>query len=222
MRALVLRPMPGAARTAARLRAAGLDPAVVPLFAVEPVAWTPPAGPFDALLVTSAAALRLGGDALGAWLDVPLVAVGAKTAAAARRLGFSDVVDGGGDAARAAATIAGAGHRRVLHLAGADRVEAPAAGATILRVTVYAARELPPPAALDGLLRDAGMILVHSARAAARLAALVTADRGRHRLVAISPRAAAAAGQGWASISIAPSPTDEAMVAVAAMLVVGL
>ena len=59
MKILVLRPQPGADETAARARALGLELVVAPLFAVAPLAWTPPdpAG-FDAVMLTSASAAR--------------------------------------------------------------------------------------------------------------------------------------------------------------------
>ena len=58
-RLLVLRPEPGASATAGRARTLGLDPVLMPLFEIEPIAWTAPdpAG-FDALLLTSANAVR--------------------------------------------------------------------------------------------------------------------------------------------------------------------
>ena len=55
----VLRPEPGASATLGRAQAMGLAAFAMPLFAVEPVAWTAPAPhDFDALLLTSANAVR--------------------------------------------------------------------------------------------------------------------------------------------------------------------
>ncbi len=88
-RIIVLRPQPGATATAQALRANGHDPLVTPLFAIEPVAWTP-ADPqaYDALLVGSANVFRHGGPALADLKGLPVYAVGGKTARMASDLGF--------------------------------------------------------------------------------------------------------------------------------------
>jgi uroporphyrinogen-III synthase len=88
-RLLVLRPQPGASATAERARSLGLDPALIPLFEIEPLEWTAadPAG-FDALLLTSANAVRFGGDELKSLLPLPVHAVGAATAEAACEAGL--------------------------------------------------------------------------------------------------------------------------------------
>ena len=60
-RIVVLRPEPGNADTCAKLRGLGLEPLAMPVFTVVPVAWTPPdVGTFDAVLLTSANAIRHG------------------------------------------------------------------------------------------------------------------------------------------------------------------
>ena len=59
---VVLRPEPGNTRTATALRALGMDVRQIPLFAVVPVDWTSPdPARFDALLLTSANAVRRAG-----------------------------------------------------------------------------------------------------------------------------------------------------------------
>ncbi|MFX5858474.1 hypothetical protein ABTE63_19170, partial [Acinetobacter baumannii] len=71
-------------------------------------------------------------------------------------------------------------------------------------------------AALQAL--SGAVALVHSPRAGARLAGLIDAaglPRAALRLAAISHRAAAAAGQGWAAIAIADQPSDAALIAAA-------
>ena len=81
---VILRPEPGASATARAAAALGLDPLVIPLFVVEPVEWVAPdpAG-FDALLLTSANAIRNGGAELERVRGLPAVCVGEGTAAAA-------------------------------------------------------------------------------------------------------------------------------------------
>lgn len=205
--ALVLRPEPGASATLARLAEAGVRGIAMPLFAVRPMAWTLPPGPVDALLLTSANAVRHGGD-LGAVRHLPVVAVGAATAALAREAGLDVRWTGAGDAAAATALVAPG--TRLLHLAGRERVALPGVAA----VTVYASVPLDVQAGALSVASGA-IVLLHSARAAARFATLA-AGVPDVRLAALSAGVAAAAGRGWAEVSVASVPTDEALVALAA------
>lgn len=212
---LVLRPEPGAARTAERAAAMGLEVIGVPLFEVAPRPWDAP-GPeaFDAILFTSANALRHGGAGLSRYASLPAYAVGRTTAEAARAAGFADVRTGPGDLAGLVPLIAADGRRDILHLCGVDH--RAVAGFTPTAVPVYEAREIPDPALAEALSRQP-VILAHSPRKAARLAALVT-DRHALSAVAISPAAAAALGEGWARVEVAETPDDDAMLAIAARL----
>lgn len=213
---VVLRPEPGNTRTATALRARGLEARQVPLFAVVPVYWTPPNPTgFDGLLLTSANAVRHGGAGLDLFRRLPVVAVGAATAAGASEAGFAVAVTGGEDARAVVAEARDRGFARLLHLAGRER--APTQDG-VEAVTVYASEAVPVPADVARSFEDA-LVLVHSARAATRLAELVDgagADRSRIALVAISRAVGDAAGTGWASIAIAPEPSDSAVVAMAA------
>jgi uroporphyrinogen-III synthase len=211
---VVVRPAPGDAATVARIRALGFAAESIPLFAVGPVAWVAPdAAGFDALLLTSANAVRHGGAALMRFAPLPVVAVGEATARAARAAGFVVAVTGAADVEAAIGAARSDGFARLLHLAGRDRV-----GSAATAVTVYASDALPVAA---GAARrfEARTVLLHSARAAARVADLVDrdgADRGRIRLAAISAAVAAAAGGGvrggWADVAIAERPTDSALI----------
>ena len=213
---VVLRPEPGNTRTADALRARGLDVRQVPLFAVVPVYWTPPNPTgFDGLLLTSANAVRHGGAGLDLFRRLPVVAVGAATAAAASEAGFAVAVTGAEDARAVVAEARDRGFARLLHLAGRER--APTEDG-VEAVTVYASEAVPIPADVAQSFEDA-LVLVHSARAAMRLAELVDGagvDRSSIALVAISRAVGDAAGTGWASIAIAPEPSDSAVVAMAA------
>jgi uroporphyrinogen-III synthase len=213
-RILVLRPQPAADETASRAAALGLDPVVAPLFLIEPLRWPPPPAGFDAVLFTSANGARCAGIAA----DVPCYAVGPATAAAARTAGFVDVRTGPSDGAAAAAMMAADGIRRALHLCGRDHIAVAAPGVEIERRIVYSAEAVPelPPAARRALAEGA-LVLLHSARAAAAFAALA-GKRPGVRLAAISSAAADAAGEGWASKSVAPFPRDEALLELALRL----
>lgn len=57
-RVLVTRPEPAAAQTAAKLRAAGYEPVLLPLSRTVALSFTVPDEVFDALTITSANAFR--------------------------------------------------------------------------------------------------------------------------------------------------------------------
>lgn len=213
---LILRPEPGASQTMARAASLGLDATAIPLFSAGPLAWdAPPATDFDALLLTSANAPRFAADGLSRLADLPAYCVGEATATATRALGLS-VRHSGTAGAEAVIHVAHAdGVRRMLWLAGADRTTlTPPPGIELTAIPVYQAHPLPiDPALLDG----PAVALVHSKRAARRLATLAPARTALH-LITISAAVADAAGPGWASITIAPHPDDGEMVAMAAKL----
>jgi uroporphyrinogen-III synthase len=201
----VLRPEPGNAATAARIEALGLTAIRLPLFEVRPLVWTPPdPGGFDALLLTSANAVRHAGVGLDLLRALPVVAVGEATARAARTARLAIEAVGSGDVASA---VRASGGRRLLHLCGRDHVAAAAAS-----VAVYAAEELPVISArpLDGCV-----VLVHSVRAARRLATLVERDGVKDLRVAAISDAARLAGPDVAG-AVADRPDDTALVALAA------
>lgn len=212
----VLRPEPGNAATVARVIAAGMMPIALPLFAVRPLAWTPPdPHAFDALLLTSANAVRHAGEGLSALAGLPVVAVGAATAAAARAAGLTVAATGDGGVEAALTAARAAGLPRLLHLAGRERQ--PAADAKA--IAVYASEPVAVPA--NALAPLAGSVaLLHSARAAARLAALVPAGEARAamRVAALSPAVLAAAGAGWAAAEASRAPDEARLIALAAAM----
>lgn len=213
---LVLRPEPGASATARRALAIGLAPVVAPLFAVHALPWHPPdADAFDAVLFTSANALRHAGPELARYRHRPAYAVGQATAAAARDAGFSDVIAGTRDAEHLIADIDTTA--RILHLCGEHRHPPTRA---VHQVPVYVAQACSslPDKACEAMTSGA-IAMVHSPRAAALFASLVApALRATCDFVAISPAAAEAAGPGWRTFAAAPVPTDAAMLAIAGIL----
>ncbi|MGA1807467.1 MULTISPECIES: uroporphyrinogen-III synthase [Sphingobium] len=213
---IILRPAPGAGRTADKAMAMGLAVRLCPLFAAEALAWTPPpAGDFDALLVTSAQTVRSGGAVLQAYRALPTYAVGAATAEALRAAGFVDPVAGDGDASAIAARIAADGHRAVLHLSGETAAPMDAGPLRVTRIPVY--RMMPLPC--DPLELSGGVLLVHSAAAGGRLAEILAENqRATCEVVAISPAALAACGSGWGSAQAADAPNDAAVLALARRL----
>jgi uroporphyrinogen-III synthase len=214
---VVLRPEPGTSTTVERAKAIGLEAWAMPLFEVEPVEWRAPgADSFDALLLTSANALRHGGDGLRSLRRLPVYAVGEATAAAAREAGLRIAGIGDGGVERLLAAIPA--NVRLLHLCGEHRIEADAELA-ITAVPVYRSSALPPPPDLHRI--EGQVAAVHSPRAGQRLAELTgqaAIDRTTVRIAAISQAAGAAAGSGWESCEAAEAPAETALLALAARL----
>lgn len=198
----VLRPEPGNRVTASAIEARGRRAIRLPLFETHAIAWdVPDPAQFDALLLTSANAVRRAGPGLAELLALPVYAVGDVTAEAAKRAGFTIAATGEAGADALAARAEALGVRRALHLAGRERT-LEQSGIIADVVTVYASDPLPVP--LEAVAKLAGSVaLIQSARAGSRLAELIDpARRGTIALVATSARAAAAAGQGWERIVI--------------------
>lgn len=217
----VIRPEPGCAETLSAARALGLEAQGFPLFRVVAVAWKPPpVGNLDALLAGSANVFRQGGPALAAYRHLPVHAVGAATAAAARACGFTVATVGSGGLQGVLDGIAPG--TRLLRLAGAERVALTAPpGVTMTERTVYASTAQPMPADLARLLAAPAVVLLHSAEAARHLraqCARLGLARGHIHLVCIGPRVAAAADGGWASVATAAAANETALLAKAAEL----
>jgi len=210
-RLLVLRPEPGNRETVERALDMGLLPVACPLFAVEAAEWTAPdPRDFNAILFTSANALRHGGKKLAGLTTLPALAVGPATADAARAKGFSVATTGNEGVG---ALLAALPERKyLLHLTGVDHHSPPTKHA-VEAIPVYRSVALLVALIPPGEL----VVMVHSPRAGERLSALV-ADRSTISVAAISAAAAAACGPGWAAMEIADRPNDSALLAVAARL----
>lgn len=138
-RVLVTRPEPGCSRTAGRVAALGFEPVKLPVAEAEsdPLPLKRALGAeWSALAVTSANAVRTiesVPEAVAAWRDLPVFAVGAKSAACARRVGFARVEEGGGTGRGLAGSIVAAAEtgnpalgtaRPLLYCAGKTRSDA--------------------------------------------------------------------------------------------------
>ena len=216
---LILRPQPGADRTAQRARALGLSAVVAPLFTIRPLQWQAPVRRFDAILLTSANAARQAGGGLTSMSDLPCVAVGEATAEAARAAGLSQVRTGPGNAADALAMMAAEGISSALHLCGREHRLPPQNGIEIESIPVYASdavNRLPLEAARA--IEGKAVALLHSPRSASLFAGLVGDRREALSVAAISAPAVEAAGPGWAAIAVAAEPRDHALLEAAAKL----
>jgi uroporphyrinogen-III synthase len=206
----VLRPEPGNRITAAAIEGRGRTAIRLPLFETRPLAWdVPDPAAHDALILTSANAVRWAGDGLGLLRGLPVWAVGEATASAARRAHLDVVAVGDAGAAALVAQAEAKGVRHALHLAGRERtLEAGGIVASVL--PVYASEVLPVTAeqvaALDGCVA-----LIQSARAGTRLGEIVP-DRSAVVVAAISEAAAAGSGRGWRATAIAPRPDTGALI----------
>lgn len=231
LRVLVTRPEPGAARTAATLARRGHVPLTLPLTATAAIdpGPAPEAGAFDAVAVTSQAALR---HLPAAWRKaighLPLYAVGAATAEAARPDWQGEVVSANGDAAALVDLLSTRiPHARLLYPCGRTRMpfledRLAAAEMTVRAVEVYATRRLAvSPGEVESFIGSGGIdaVLVHSAAGAAALVDFMSqgavAPLFEHsRLLCISARAARALGGGFDDrIAIAAHPDEAALLA---------
>jgi uroporphyrinogen-III synthase len=212
-RVLVLRPEPGASATVERARALGLDAVAAPLFEIEPVDWeAPEAIRFDGLLLTSANAVRFGGDQLETLRGLKVYAVGEATAAAARDAGFDIAATGDDGVDRLLGSIEAG--LKLLHLCGTERRAPQNARQSITAVVVYRSEETDAP---DPLLAHESVALIHSPLAGQRFSEII-GSRSSIGIVAISNAAADALGPGWKWVEIADRPSDEALLALAARL----
>lgn len=211
---IVTRPDPGGKATVGRALAMGLDARHMPLFAARPLDWAAPdAHDFDALLLTSAQAVRLAGGGLGKLAGLPVYAVGRATADAAGAAGLRVAMTGDRDAQSLLDAMTSQKMERILWLCGRDRTAFDAGASVLTAMPCYAVDPVEPPAGWADAISSPAVLLAHSARAALRLRELAGEARMNLSLVAISPAVAVAAGGGWRTIAAADRPDDAAMLA---------
>lgn len=216
---IIVRPEPGASATAARASALSLTAVTIPLFAVAPVDWqAPDAADFDALLITSANAVRLAGPQLAQFARLPCHAVGAATAAAARAAGLNLVATGNDGAKPLVDAMTSQGHRAILWLTADERSALEAGKSRITAIICYRASEIADPAGWADAVAAPAVILLHSARAARRAAMLAGGARPHLIALSISDAVRAAAGEGWAQSHSVQRADDADMLAMAAKL----
>jgi uroporphyrinogen-III synthase len=230
VRILVTRPQPGSMQTAVALKERGHEPISAPLFQIEILSEVDPdAGPWTAILLTSANAIRGIANlaSRGGWRAMPIFAVGNRTAKAARDLGFAEVTSASGNVDDLVNLVAARlkPPARLLYLAGQKR-SGDLAGALRARdfvvdiVVVYrmlVARRLPEPAAaairdgVDGVLHFSR----HSAETFVRAAGntgLLDAALAKPVHYCLSDQVAEPLRQaGAAKIRIAARPNEDAL-----------
>ena len=216
MKLLVIRPQPGADATAARIEASGNEALVMPLFEVQPVAWKVlPPERYDALMITSANAVRQARDGLGQLTTLPVYAVGSATARALAKAGLNAAFTGNAGVEALLDVIRDVGHSRLLWLVGEDHTGVPGhQGISIETRIVYRSNALQPAEDFAAIVQSADGVLLHSARAAryfAELCKMPGIDRTRVTIGALSPAIADSAGTGWQKVVVSATPDDAAL-----------
>lgn len=229
MRVLVLRPERAARRTAEALAAMGHEAILAPVLTIEDMASEISAGPFDAVLATSANGLRKlkSRPEIAVLSRLPLIAVGDRTAEAGREAGFSTVhvADGDGRALAAEARARFPDGSRFLHAAGADRAFDVAGalarhGYEVEVVELYratAADRLPASAATALAAGAVDGALHHSRRIAETFVRLAVAAGHGERLLsmphaALAERVAGALRDlGCVRVAVAARPDEAAL-----------
>ena len=227
MRVWITRSSPGAEATASRLAALGHAPLIAPLLAVRPIAGVRlDFNRVGAVAFTSANAVKAfaakypqGGRAL------PVFAVGAATADAARAAGFLETASADGDVAGLAeliiehrASIAGAVlHPSALKPAGDLAGDLAAAGLEVRTTPIYDTVDpsnLPQPAIEALAAGEVDAVLLHSPRAAGVLARLLPGSAQEMIAYALSEACAGPVrGVDFKRIAVAPEPTEAALLA---------
>jgi uroporphyrinogen-III synthase len=230
-RALVTRPEEDAAPLAAALAARGIDVALEPLLAIEPLADAAlDLAGVQALLFTSANGVRafvqLARDRnLGGWPDIPVLTVGDASAAAAQAAGFTRVESAGGDVealARLAIERLDPKAGPLFHAAGSAVAGDLAgrlgeAGFELRRTVLYEAKpaaQLSPATVTDLANGAFDLALFFSPRTAATFVGLarsegegVVAGCRQTTALCLSPAVAAAAQElPWRAVASAARP----------------
>lgn len=174
MRLLVTRPLEDAETLERRLAALGHRVIMSPLLTIAPRADIAiPPEPYQAIALTSANAIRCleSSKLLDGLRDLPVLAVGPQSAAAARQAGFARITEAGGDGIGLARHIIGALDPKagpVLYLSGLDTASdftglLEKGGISARRVIVYEAK---PATSLAPEVADAEGVLLYSPRSA--------------------------------------------------------
>lgn len=213
MRIWITRAEPGASRTAEKVRALGHEPVVAPLLEVHALLAEIELGGIGALAFTSANGVRAFAERSDE-RALPVFAVGAATAAAARKAGFAEVASADGDLDALADLIAA----RTRSFKGAVLAPGPREPAGDLPRALAAQGVTARPLALYETLpvfpRPLGPIdavLVHSPKAGERLAVVLGGKPGPAAYCISAAAAAPLAGRPFADIRWADHPDEDSL-----------
>ena len=232
MTILITRPFPDSEATAGSLRARGYDVLLAPVLKFEPVAFGDDGETnYDAVIVTSANAIRAAASQLQqrGWLELPVFAVGEKTARCARDAGFTKVTAADGDAVSLLDLIRRSKALRkqasLLYLAGTELTRDLASdlgehGFNVVTQTTY--RMAPvlrlPRDVCDGFAADRIEAVLHySLRSARSFLDATRAEGVEISALAVlqcclsEPIAAVLREAGAAQVAVAASPDESAL-----------
>lgn len=220
MRIWITRAEPGASRTADKVRALGHEPVVAPLLEVHALPVEIDLDGIGALAFTSANGVRAfaGRCPDGRFgRALPVFAVGDATAAAAQKAGFAQVMSADGDLDALADLISAhaAGLKGAVLAPGprepaGDLPRALAAqGLTARALALYETLPVFPKRTLGAV--DA--VLVHSPKAAERLAVVLGGKTGPEAYCISLAAAAPLAGRPFAKVAWADHPDEDSLLA---------
>jgi len=224
MQVLVTRAQADAEQTAARLRKLGHGAVVAPVIRIVTTGDSCPTGKWDALIVTSLHA----SEALATWRgrDIPVFAVGPRTADELRDLGFARIRVADGDAISLAALIrrelpspASLLHVTARHHKDEPAVSLRAAGFSVTLWEAYeaAAAETLPETARDALAEGRIGAALHYSRRSAELflglaeGAGLAATLGAFPHLCLSDDVAEPLRRRGVAVRIAMSPDETAL-----------
>ncbi len=220
MKIILLRPIEGALQSAQIARDIGLEPIIAPASEIRPLSWdAPSASKFDAIMITSANALRINQEKVTPYRHLPFYAVGQATAKLAKQMGFTIAGLGSGGAKALWPLLEQDSRQHVLRLVGTDHI--PIASDKITSIITYKAMALPIHIDLQTLLQknDSPHIFAfHSARAVQIFADYMHSfhsfDPSQHYAAALAPSIGKALtqhiNQPWKEVIISPQADDKA------------
>lgn len=212
MKVWITRTWPGADRTAARLKALGIDSLIDPVLAVRSLNVEVDLERVDALAFTSPNGVEVFED-LSPVRALPAFSVGEATTDALRRIGFERVETAEGDIEALARLLADRRPGRVLALGPtepAGDLAALAAGVPIKIQAIY--ETVARPASETAKDESLDAVLIHSAKAGRVLAAGGHDLSGLAVLALSEACAAPLRGLPVKSIAVAPFPDDASLV----------
>lgn len=218
---LILRPIEGAQKTAISAEKAGLNVVVAPLFEIRPLPWhAHAADQYDAIMFSSANALKMAGPNLQEYKALPALAVGPVTRQACEAAGFDVMVSGGSGVQSLADNLPEGTYDRILRLTGKDYTSVQS-DRSIDHIAIYESACIGLSQPAQAALKSGSIILIHSIRSAQKLLAEMKKNGiavDKNHIIAISSKAAEAAGNGWKSVHFVDQPTDEALLRLAVRL----
>jgi uroporphyrinogen-III synthase len=221
---LILRPIEGAQKTATSAEKTGLRAVVAPLFEIRPLPWhANAADQYDAVLFSSANAVKMAGPNLQEYKALPALAVGPVTRQACEAAGFDVLETGVSGVQSLADKLPEGSFDRILRLSGKEYTSVKS-DRSFDHVAIYESVCIGLSELAQTALKNGSIVLIHSMRAAQMLLSEMKKNEialDKSHIVAISSKAAEAAGNGWKSVHFVDQPTDEALLRLAVRLCSG-